>query len=209
MTNYLVRLGWSYGDQEIFSISEMIEKFSLENVGKSSGIFNPEKLLWLNSHYIKEENPHRVAEEILPFLRKKGYPVEDLNYVAKIVMTLQTRSKTLVDMANAAEFYFKEDIIFEKKAAKRYLKPEMCEVFQSLINGLDGLYPFDKATVERVFRDIQNRTSLSMAAFAQPVRVALTATTVSPGLFEVMEVLGKERVIRRLKKAIEYIEAGD
>lgn len=208
MVNYLVRLGWSCGDQEIFSIGEMIDKFSLENVGKSSGIFNPEKLLWLNSHYIKEESPYYLAKEILPFLRNKGYLVEDLNYVTKVVMTLQTRSKTLVDMANAAEFYLKEEIIFEKKAAKRYLKPEMCEVFQTLINGLHGLYSFDKVTVEKVFRDIQSKTNLSMTAFAQPVRVALTGTTVSPGLFEVMEVLGKERVIHRLKKAIEYIKTG-
>lgn len=209
MINYLVRLGWSYGDQEIFSMDEMIDKFSLDNIGKSSGIFNPQKLLWLNSHYIKEGSPYHLAKELLPFLRKKGYPVEDLNYVTKVVMTLQTRSKTLVDMANAAEFYFKEEITFEKKAAKRFLSPEMREVFQMLINGLHGLYPFDKVMAEKVFRDIQTKTNLSMTAFAQGVRVALTGTTVSPGLFEVMEVLGKERVLHRLEKAIEYIEAGD
>ena len=208
MTNYLVRLGWSYGDQEIFSTGEMIEKFSLENVGKSSGIFNPEKLLWLNSHYIKEEGPDRLAKELAPFLEERGYPVKDMEYVAKAAVTLQKRSKTMAEMARSAEFYFKEHVVFEEKAARKYLKPEMCEVFRTLISEFSGLIPFDKVTVEKIFRDIQTRTNLSMTAFAQPVRVALTGTTVSPGLFEVMEVLGKERIIHRLEKAIEFIKTG-
>ncbi len=205
MTNYLVRLGWSYGDQEIFSLDEMVEKFSLDSVGKSSGVFNPEKLLWLNAHYIKEERPDRLAKELAPFLEDRGYPVADMEYVAKAAVTLQARSKTMAEMARSAEFYFKEDILFEEKAARKYLKPEMYKVFRTLISELNGLVPFDRDAAERVFRDIQGKIGLSMTAFAQSVRIALTGGTISPGLFEVMEVLGKERVVHRLEKAIEYM----
>ncbi|MBI3753786.1 MAG: glutamate--tRNA ligase, partial [Deltaproteobacteria bacterium] len=124
LVNYLARLGWSCGDQEVFTIEELTEKFSLENVGKSSGVFNPEKLLWLNHHYIKESGPDELAKLLLPFLEAKGYDVgANLVFAPKgrlqesplpaIVKNLQERSKTLVEMADAAEFYFKEDIVYE------------------------------------------------------------------------------------------------
>jgi glutamyl-tRNA synthetase len=113
MVNYLVRLGWSYGDQEIFSRDELIEKFSLDSVGKSAGIFNPEKLLWLNSQYIKEENSETLAELLVPFLQKRGLSIHDIELLQKIISLLKERSKTLLQMADSSEFFFKEDISYE------------------------------------------------------------------------------------------------
>ncbi|MBI5286387.1 MAG: glutamate--tRNA ligase [Deltaproteobacteria bacterium] len=203
MLNYLARLGWSYGDQEIFSIAELIEKFTLEDVGKSSGVFNPEKLLWLNAHYIKEGKPEVIANLAAPFLEARGYRVGER--LPKIVKTLQERSKTLVEMADVAGFYFKEEVIYDEKAAGKFLTPEMATIFQGLVERLEVLEPFTQDTIQGVFQEIMKERNLKLGGIAQPVRVALTGGTVSPGVFEMIEAMGKEMTISRLKRAIWHI----
>ncbi|HKZ46791.1 MAG TPA: glutamate--tRNA ligase [Thermodesulfobacteriota bacterium] len=206
LVNYLARLGWSYRDQEIFTIEELTEKFSLENVGKSSGIFNPEKLLWLNHHYIKESRTDELAKLLCPFLETRGYKVQADKRLANIIKTVQERSKTFVEMADAAEFYFKEDIVYEEKAAQKFLTQDMTPMFETLISGLESLPDFTHETLEAVFSNIINARGIKLGKIAQPARVALTGGTVSPGIFEVIENLGKEISLARLKKAIAFIE---
>ncbi|MDY7032701.1 MAG: glutamate--tRNA ligase [Thermodesulfobacteriota bacterium] len=203
--NYLVRLGWSSGDQEIFSKDELIEKFSLDNVGKSAGIFNSEKLLWLNSHYIKEEYIGYLTNLLIPFLQKKGYEVENNELLQKIVFVLKERSKTLVEMADSSEFFFKEKIDYDRKAAEKFLKPELGEIFKIFIKKLGQLETFTQEVIEKIFRDVSSEKSMKLGKIAQPVRVALTGSTASPGLFEVMEILGREKVLLRLENAIDFI----
>ena len=203
--NYLVRLGWSSGDQEVFSKDELIEKFSLDNVGKSAGIFNPEKLLWLNSHYIKEEYIGNLTNLLIPFLQRKGYEVENNELLQKIVFILKERSKTLVEMADSSEFFFKEKIDYDRKAAEKFLKPEIIEIFKVFIKNLGQLETFTQEAIEKIFRDLSSEKSMKLGKIAQPVRVALTGSTASPGLFEVIEILGREKVLLRLEKAIEFI----
>ncbi len=207
LVNYLTRSGWSHGDQEVFTMEELIEKFSLENVGKSSGVFNPEKLLWLNHHYIKEGKSGELSQLLMPFLEAKGYKVSPDERLSAMVKGLQERSKTLLEMAGSAEFYFKEDIIYEKVAADKFLTDDMLEVFETLAARLDSLLTFDHKGVEEVFNNIMNEKDLKLGKIAQPVRVALTGTTVSPGIFEVIEVLGREKTIGRLKKAISFMKS--
>ena len=207
LVNYLARLGWSHGDQEIFSIEELIDKFSLENVGKSSGVFNPEKLLWLNHHYIKEAKPDELVLLLIPFLETKGYKVQADKRLPNIVKTVQERSKTLIEMADAAEFYFKEDMLYEEKAAQKFLTSDMIEIFDVMISKLENLSAFTHQTVESVFNDIINDRGIKLGKIAQPVRVALTGGTVSPGIFEVIEIFGKEKTTARLKKAIIFIQS--
>lgn len=206
LINYLARLGWSHGDQEIFTIEELTEKFSLENVGKSSGVFNPEKLLWLNHHYIKEAKPDDMAKLAAPFLAVKGYKVSVDKSLADIVKTVQERSKTLIEMADAAEFYFKEDIAYEEKAAQKFLTPDMIEIFEAIISRLEKLTAFSHEAIEAVFNDTINEKGMKLGKVAQPVRVALTGGTVSPGIFEVIENLGREKTIERMKKAVAFIK---
>ncbi|HLA50915.1 MAG TPA: glutamate--tRNA ligase [Thermodesulfobacteriota bacterium] len=206
LVNYLARLGWSYRDQEIFTIEELTEKFSLENVGKSSGIFNPEKLLWLNHHYIKESRTDELAKLLCPFLETRGYKVQADKRLANIIKTVQERSKTFVEMADAAEFYFKEDIAYEEKAAQKFLTQDITPMFETLISGLESLPDFTHETLEAVFSNIINARGIKLGKIAQPARVALTGGTVSPGIFEVIENLGKEISLARLKKAIAFIE---
>ncbi len=210
LSNYLVRLGWSHGDQEIFSREEMIEKFSLEAVGKSAGVFNPEKLLWLNSHYLKTRSLSRLADEIVPFIKAKGYPApQDRAWLERMAATLRERAKTLVELVEQAHFYLSDEIALDEKAAKKFLTPEVREPLAELANSLAALSDFSESKVEQAFTEILQRRELPLGKLAQPVRVALTGSTVSPGIYEIIAVLGKERTRRRLKRALEYIDRLD
>ena len=205
LVNCLVRLGWSYGDQEIFSRAELIEKFTLENVGKSPSIFTMEKLLWLNAHYIKEKRPEELVAHLRPFLVLRNYPDKPDAYIAGAIRTLQARAHTLVEMADSMRFYMVDEIEFDPDAAGEFLTAEMKTVFDRLITQLSTLESFDEKSLEPVFRNIAGDLKIKLGKIAQPVRVALTGATRSPGLFEIMEVLGKEAVLKRLQKGLEYI----
>jgi glutamyl-tRNA synthetase len=205
LVNYLARLGWSYGDQEIFSQKELIERFSLEAAGRSAGIFNPEKLLWLNAHYLKEGDPGQIAQQLIPFLRQRGIKAELNERLIKVVQSLQPRAKTLKEMAEMAEFYFRDDFPYDEKGSRKFLRPELSPFLTSLLEGLRSSEDFGEANLERFFRQLIEQQGLKLNQAAQGVRIALTGRTTSPGLFEVMEGIGKEQVIKRLERALGYI----
>ena len=205
LLNALARLGWSYGDQEKFSIDELIEKFTLENVGKSPGIFNMEKLLDLNAQYIRESETGYLTESVRPFLEELGCRGLDNPMVAQAVETLKPRSRTLVEMAEGALFYFQEDIAYEEKGDKKFLKPNNLEHLQNIRLQLEDADDFSIEALENVFRNFLEEHQIKLGKIAQPIRVALTGKTASPGLFEVMKVLGKEKVLNRLDKALAHI----
>ena len=206
--NYLVRLGWSHGDQELFSREELIEKFSLESVGKSAGVFNPEKFLWVNFHYLKTRPLSQLAEEIVPYIVAKGYRApQDKSWLERMIKTLQERSRTLVELVDSAHFYLTDDIAIDEKAAKKFLTPEVSQPLSKLIERLSALDEFSEANIESAFSGVLEEFGLSMGKLAQPVRVALTGSTVSPGIHEVIAVLGKERTIRRLQSALERLRS--
>ena len=206
LINYLVRLGWSYGDQEFFSRDELIEKFTLENIGKSPGIFDQEKLLALNADHIKAASPGNLSAHLLPFLKKRGCMAEQSDFLDSVIKTLNTRSKTLIDMADGALFYFQENVLYEEKAAKKFLKPASLEALKGLIDQLEPLESFNENNLENAFKKVMQTTGLKLGKIAQPVRVALTGKTVSPGIFEIIEVLGKKQVISRLQNAVRFIK---
>ncbi len=206
LINYLVRLGWSHGDQEIFSRAELIEYFLLENVGKAPSVFNPEKLLWLNAHYIKETQAESLVPLLQPFLASHGYPEKPPGYVAKAVRTLQPRAHTLVEMADSMKYYMVDEIEYEQGTARKFLVPEMREPFNKLVSKIVEMDGFSQERLEGVFQEIVSELGLKLGKVAQPVRVALTGGTVSPGLFEVIDVLGKDTVLKRMKKALEFID---
>ena len=206
--NYLVRLGWSHGDQEIFSRDELIEKFSLQSVGKSAGVFNPEKFLWVNSYYLKERPLSQLAKDIIPYIVARGYPVpQDKSWLEKMVKTLRERSKTLVDLVDSAGFYLTDDIAIDEKAATKFLTPEVRAPIAKLIAKLTALDDFTEANIEEAFSAVLQELGLSMSQLAQPVRVALTGSTVSPGIHEIIAVLGKERTLRRLGSALQRLSS--
>jgi glutamyl-tRNA synthetase len=203
MVNYLVRLGWGHGDQEIFTVAEMQEYFSLEHVGKSPSKFNLDRLLHLNAHYIKVADPGRIADLLVPFLAKRGIAAEPSPWLAGAVRTLQERARTLEEMAEAAEFYFREKAP-DPKAAAKFLTPEVAPVLEEVARVFAALDPFTPSAMEEALQGIVDRLGGNLKVH-QPIRVALTGATASPGLFEVMEVLGREETVRRLSTAVSRI----
>jgi len=205
LINYLVRLGWSFGDQEFFTRDELIEKFSLENIGRAAGIFDQEKLLSLNADHIKATPPRELIPSLIPFLKEKGVETGDSDYLESIIKTLNIRSKTLRDMAEDAMFYFQDEIVYDEKAAKKFLSPSALGPVRELIKQLEQLDQFGEKDLEDAFKKVMEITELKLGKIAQPVRVALTGKTASPGIFEIIEVLEKERVMSRLEKAVQFI----
>ena len=205
LVNYLARLGWSAGDQEIFSMDELIGKFSLESVGKSSGVFNPEKLLWLNQHYIKNSKPEELKDLLLPFWKELGVDASNDTRLVPIIKTLQERARTLKEMAEHSLFYFREKVEYDPKAAEKFLNAETAGLLQELMQKLSGLQPFDEAGIEAAFNSLLEQKGLKLGKLAQPVRVALTGTTVSPGIFETLAAMGSELALKRLKDALAFI----
>ena len=207
LINYLVRLGWSHGDQEFFTRDELIEVFNLENIGRSAGVFDLDKLQALNAEHIMAASPRDLVAPLKPFLEKSGIEIEADDYIVQVIETLQPRSKTLADMAEAALFYYHSDIVYDEKAAKKFLKAAALEPLKLLADKLEALENYTQSDLETVFLAVMDETDLKLGKIAQPVRVALTGRTASPGIFEIIAILGKERVLPRLRKAIQFIEA--
>ena len=203
LLNYLARLGWSHGDQEIFSRDELVKYFTLEHVTKSPGIFDEEKLQWLNSHYFKEMPPAELARELTLFLHYLDKE-PDQEYLGRVVTTLSARSKTLVDMADAARFYFLDPRPYDPKAAKKFLTPATAAVIREIAARLAGLSGVNDAAITRLFTELAEETGQKMVTLAQPVRVALTGKAASPGLYEIISILGRDETLRRLNNAIEF-----
>lgn len=203
--NFLSRLGWSYGDQEIFSKTELIEKFTLDNVGKSAAVFNEEKLDWLNGWYIRNKPPQEIAQLVIPLLKEKGLEVELDEKLIKIIKELSQRAKTLLDITNTINYFYTEEIEYEEKAKNKFLKTENKPVLQDLVDKLSNLSNFNIDETHKVFDRVMEERELKLGKIAQPVRVALTGGTVSPGIFEVMDILGKDEVLKRLNAAIYVI----
>ncbi|MDY6971303.1 MAG: glutamate--tRNA ligase [Thermodesulfobacteriota bacterium] len=207
LLNALARLGWSYGDQEKFTREELIQKFSLANVGKAAGVFNAEKLLDLNAWYIRESSAEYLAKELVPFLADLGFKdVVDREKAKAAASSLKARSKTLADMAERARFYFQGRITYEKKADDKFLKPDIIELLDALHKWLERTSDFNQSGLEKTLSVFTKEMGLKLGDVAQPLRVALTGQTASPGIFEVMEVLGRQIVLERLEKAIAHIQ---
>ncbi len=209
LVNYLARLGWSSGDQEIFSIEELIAKFSLENVGKAAAVFNPEKLLWLNHHYIQQADPGRLAGLLLELLQKDGIVAAgnelDRDWLQKLVRILTERSHTLAEMKTAAIPFVAEEIKMDEKARAKHLTPDVAPLLSELANRLKTVNPFSHIEIEKIFNAMVTEKGLKLGKLAQPVRVALTGGTVSPGIFDVLEVMGPEKTIKRIESALRTI----
>ena len=209
LVNYLVRLGWSHGDQEIFSLQEMIEKFSFAHVQSSAAVFNPEKLQWLNAEYIKQGESRHLAKLLGPFLEKQGYDpngvVQPRGGIEAVVAHLRERAKTLVEMADWTMPYIVDPVAMDEAAAGKFLTPAIAPSLHKFAERAKTIEPFSKETLEPVVHAILEEEQLKMGKLAQPLRVALTGRTFSPGIYEVMELLGKNRTLIRIEQALNRI----
>jgi glutamyl-tRNA synthetase len=208
LINYLVRLGWSHGDQEFFTRRELVEVFDLENIGRSAGIFDPEKLNALNADHIKATPPSQLVTPLAPFMRAHGVEIAADGRTEKAIATLSARSKTLKEMAAQALFYFQDDIVYEPEAAKKFLTAEALPALKSLTARFEALEDYSEPSLEQTFKAVMAETGLKLGKIAQPARVALSGRAASPGIFEITAVIGKQQTLARLRKAIAHIEKG-
>lgn len=209
--NYLVRLGWSHGDQEIFTKEELTQHFGLENITTSAAVFNPEKLLWINQEYIKNTPPLELAPHWEPVLVRENILPEDhglsMEEIARPIPSLNQRAQTLVEMAQKSAFYFKSELEFDEKARAKFLTPEAQPLLQSLVSKLANLNDFSESALETTFKEIVEQAGIKLGKLAQPVRIALTGKKESPGIYEVVLLLGKDASISRLNSTIAWIDA--
>ncbi|RLB86100.1 MAG: glutamate--tRNA ligase [Deltaproteobacteria bacterium] len=207
MINYLVRLGWSHGDQEFFERDDLIEKFDLEHLGRSASMFDIDKLLALNAKHIQKKSPKELGAHLLFHLEALGIEAKNDAFTQGVIETLQPRSKTLVEMATAAVFYYQDAVKFDEKAAHKFLKPETLEMLTTAADAIESLADYSQENLETIFKAIMEETGLGFGKIAQPLRVAITGTTVSPGIFEMLLALGQGKTIQRIRTAVAFIQA--
>jgi glutamyl-tRNA synthetase len=212
LVNYLARLGWSHGDQEIFSTQELIQYFSLEALHSSAAIFDEEKLLWLNHHYIKTGDAHKIGESMRAFLMKRGQMSESEvraipgETLTKIVAFFKERNRTLAELADSASYILCEKIAYDAEGVKKFLTPEKLSLLQGLAHALANVSDFRANKLDQAARTHLETHGKTLKDIAQSCRVAITGKTTGAGLFETMELLGREKVIRRLQTASEAVK---
>ena len=205
LLNYLVRLGWSHGDQEIFSIDEMVNAFDIPDINHSASTFNTEKLLWLNHHYLMHSDPGHVAHHLRWHLGQLGVDPSTGPDVIEVVKAQRERNKTLVEMAHASLFFYKDFEGYDEKAAAKHLTPASLETLTRLDENLSALSPWRRESLHDLISATAELLGQKMGAVAQPLRVAVSGTTVSPPIDLTVEILGKEKTLERVRAAMAWI----
>ena len=206
LLNYLVRLGWSHGDKELFTRDEMIELFDIKDVNRTASAFNTEKLLWINQQYIMASEPELLIVPLTDQLVALGCDVEKGPSVIDIVKTQQERAKTLKEMAEKSLMFYNDYEEFDDKAAKKNLKQAGLEPLELLLTKFEVLDDWSKEPLHQVILDTAETLDLKLGKVAQPLRVALSGTSVSPALDATLFLLGKEKCLINIKRGINYIK---
>lgn len=205
MLNYLVRLGWSHGDQEVFSLDEMIELFDLKDINNSASTFNPDKLLWLNHHYLMHSDPAHVAHHLRWHLGQLNIDPTLGPDPVDVVKAQRERCKTLVDIAKNSIFLYREFEAYDEKAAQKNLTAQSVAALRALHQSLSALTVWEKESIHAIIAETADALGVKMGAVAQPLRVAVSGTSVSPPIDITLELLGKEKSLARIARAIEFI----
>ena len=205
LLNYLVRLGWSHGDEELFTLDQMVEYFDIRDVNKAASAFNTEKLLWINQHYIKNADPARIARLLSPHLGDLGIDPATGPDLVEVVREQQERARTLVEMAEISTFFYQDYEDFEVKAARKHLKLVAREPLQQIRERLAVLDDWEADKLHQVVIDVATRLDLNMGKVAQPLRVAVVGRAASPGIDATLKLVGRSACLRRIDRALEYI----
>ncbi len=208
MVNYLARLGWSHGDQEVFSRDELIRLFTTDNLGSSPSVFDTQKLDWLNAQYIQQAEPGQLTDGLSEMIAQefKDDPAvkQDSVKLSDVIRLLQPRAKTLKDMAQQARIFLvgSKDLEYDEKAVEKFLTPEARELLATFREQLAGLDSFDEESLDKLGHGFIEAQGIKFKAIAQPIRVSITGVTASPGLFETMAVLGRDETLARMDRAL-------
>ena len=203
--NYLVRLGWSHGDQELFSLDEMISLFDVVNVNKAPSTFNTEKLQWINAQYLKEEDASRVAQLLSVHLGNLGIDPSKGPKLEEVVIAQRERAQTLIELAEVSQFYYRDFEEFDEKMAKKQLRPVAAEVIKTAQANLNALNDWSVEAIHDVIHGVAEKLEVKMGKVGTPLRVAITGGAPSPSLDLTVYLVGKEACNRRIDKALEYI----
>lgn len=206
LLNYLVRLGWSYGDQEIFSIDEMIQHFDIKDINKGASAFNQAKLLWLNQHYIKTNEPEKIAKQLIWHFEKLNIPLEEGPELSDVVKAQGERCKTLVEMVEKSRFFYEEFFNYDERAAKKHFKKSILPALFMVYEKLQKLDEWEEELMHQIIIETAEHFELKLGMLAQPIRLAVTGGTVSPPIDTTLFLIGRERVLKRLADALHYIE---
>lgn len=206
LKNYLVRLGWSHGDQEIFSEAEMIQWFSLENISKSASAFNTDKLLWLNNHYIKTADPEYVAQHLAWHFENQGIDSRQGPAVTDVIKLVGERCHTLVELAQQSRYFYEDFSAFEEGAAKKHLRGVAKAPLVLALEKIGALTTWNTESLHQVIESVCAELDVGMGKVGMPLRVAVTGGGQSPSVDATMALIGQERVMARIQMAIDYIE---
>ena len=207
MLNYLVRLGWSHGDQEIFSVDEMIELFDVKDVNQSASSFNPEKLLWINQQHIIATPVAELSEKLMPFLIKAGLDPAEGPDPEHIAAGFHERAETLLHMAAGSRYCYEDLDIIDAKSAKKHFRPVILEPFQVARDRLAALEHWGQTAIHEVIEQVAADFDINLGKLGQPIRVAITGGPVSPPIDVTLWLVGQERTIQRMDHAIALMQA--
>lgn len=205
LLNYLVRLGWSHGDQEIFTRDEMIEHFSLEGINRAASTFNPEKLDWINQQYLKSTDLAVVVELVKEKLSQSGVNMEQLVDISSIVDLYRERSKTIKELAEGILYFFQDFTEYDAKAAKKNLNAPALEPLQLLLSRFESLTDWTAPAIHQVVADVTEQLGIGMGKVGQPLRVAVTGGSFSPPIDQTVEFIGQRNTLNRIQQAIDFI----
>lgn len=205
LLNYLVRLGWSHGDQEIFSLDEMIKMFDLNAVGRGVSGFNYDKLLWLNQHYIKHSDAEDVAHALAWHFQQASVDTTHGPSLESIVALLADRCKTLVEMYEKSRYFFEDKLNYDLDAVNRFLTEDAKNLLALLATRLQALDEWERTAIHDCLSNLVKEKNIGFALLAQPLRVAVTGSTSSPSIDATLELIGKPRVLQRLEQALTFV----
>ena len=206
LLNYLVRLGWSHGDQEIFSRDELIELFDLDDVNKAPSRFNSEKLMWLNQHYIQHGEEEQVTMELSFHLRQRGIEPAEGPPIEDVWRLLAQRADTMVELADQADFLYREFEDYEERAARKQLRPEAEEIITKLGRAFTELEDWDAESIQAAIQGVVDDLGVGFGKVGQPLRVAVSGRSAAPSNDQMLAVLGRKQTLKRLSRALDYIE---
>ncbi|GLP94825.1 glutamate--tRNA ligase [Paraferrimonas sedimenticola] len=207
LLNYLVRLGWSHGDQEIFSVEEMTNLFSLDAINKAASAFNTEKLVWLNQHYIKSLDPEYVAKHLEWHMSDQNIDTSNGPALPEIVTALSERAKTLKELAESSRYFYEDFSEFDATAAKKHLRPVAKAPLELVLQKLEQLEDWNPEAIHQCIQDTAAELEVGMGKVGMPLRVAVTGAGQSPSLDITINLVGKARSVERIGKAVEFIAA--
>jgi len=203
--NYLVRLGWSHGDQEVFTLEEMIEKFDIDDINKSSSSLSVEKLQWLNQHYMKQMTAEQLAGELQFYIKRAGLDISNGPDLIEVMEVYQDRCSTLVELVEDIRYFYEDVAEYNAKQAKKQFKPAAAEVLQALKESYGNLENWKAEAIQKVVEDTVEKLEVGFGKVGQPLRLAVTGHGKSPGIDITLELLGKEQTIVRLEQAVKFI----